>query len=299
MNLETICSELKPRKIVADSFNQIYPSQDDYNVCDYVCDILPYLSKNPIRNRIISRGRAIEQSLILFESFSSDNYRTVLDIINNTGYVTHNNDYTEAVIVKYTKTNGNISKTGSVLHYQLPKITHDVDSVFLGHEHCHATKDTNYMEFQRALILDEVIPIFFELMGYENDRLRKKTLFRRLLALNYNKDVYALAASYFEHNSICRYYYSINNVPTYEQNELYKFAKTEHGLYLSNFYYALILYNIYRMEPTKILRMISDVLQHKSTTYEMLTKLNIYCDIKGDVFEQEIATMKRVLSLQR
>ena len=64
---------------------------------------------------------------------------------------------------------------------------YDVDIISLGHEHCHALKETNYNEHKNQLTLGEVIPIFYELINYENNFLKQKCLEYRLFCLKEQK----------------------------------------------------------------------------------------------------------------
>ena len=54
---------------------------------------------------------------------------------------------------------------------------------------------------------------------------------------------------------------------------------------------------MYKINPKKILSYISKVLSQELTTYEMLVQLGIYADIKGEIFEKELNSIKRTLKI--
>ena len=84
----------------------------------------------------------------------------------------------------------------------------------------------------------------------------------------------------------------------YYMRSVYEYIRSYIGRYLNSFYYAIILYNMYKENPKKILGYVSKVLNHELTTYDMLIDLNIYGDIKGEVFENEINSIKRSLKIK-
>ena len=138
-------------------------------------------------------------------------------------------------------------------------------------------------------------PIFYELIDYENSKLKIKHLEYRLFWLTEQKETY-LAISKILKDNINNYKLSFLNDDINATQNIYEYVKSYFGSYLGGFYYALILYNMYKVNPEIILNLINDVLSHKITTLDMLNKLNIYGSIEGETFEKEINTIKKVLS---
>lgn len=300
MNLEEICKDLEPSKGTRDGIDSNYPSKDDYEICEYVINNIPAIESVSYRGRRVFKGYAFKKSLEEFKTFSKENYLHLCQLARGVkicrDYEMYNAGVKTSFDIVSNADNKTILNPGYTSSYHLPKIIHDIDIVSLGHEHCHALKETNYYEHKNGLVLGEVIPIFYELVDYENNFLKEKHLQYRLYWLNKQKNIYLLFSNTIKD-------YPLGNEASYkdshigEQKSIYEFGKCYFGCYLSCFYYALILYSMYKEDSINILNLVSDVLNHTMTTHEMLNKLNIYCDIKGEVFENEIKSIKRVLML--
>lgn len=288
MNIEEICSNLEPEKTCRDIININYPKKDDYSICDYALDHIPSTNIAPYHGIKIFKNYAIKKSLKQFKIFSEENNQNLLSIINKTDFIQNYPLYnygvrtTYDIIPKYNKIQ--VITPGYISAYHMPKKIYIVDIISLGHEHCHALKETNYKEHQNALIIGEVIPIFYELINYENDFLRIKYLQNRLFFLNEQKEIYLELKNQIKTNN------------TNEIKSIYEYTKSLYSSYLGGFYYALTLYSMYKKDPLKILNMVNDVLSHKITTIDMLKRLNLYRSILGQKFEYEITNMKKVLS---
>ena len=76
---------------------------------------------------------------------------------------------------------------------------------------------------------------------------------------------------------------------------VYEYARTKIGCYLNSFYYALILYHMYKETPNKIMNLVYKVLMNEMTTLELLQQLGIYGDIRGEVFEKELRNVKKLV----
>lgn len=296
MYFEKICKRFIPTKNACDKARLYYPSRDDFLISTYTCDVLPKFETPFQKNKLTTKNHIINESLKQFEIFGEDIYTELFNIVNKVKLARKNDNHIHSVYISFKKKNDKIINPGYVEYYQIPRILYDIDTIFLGHEHCHALKESNYEERKYGLILSEVIPIFYELIDYENDILRQKVLERRIHALNQDKNIYLVASSAVDSNFIYRYNNAITEKPTNIQKEMYLFMKAYTGVYLSNFYYATVLYNMYKQDPLTILKLVSDVLKHKLTTYEMLNHLNLYCNTSGSLYEKEINNMKRVLT---
>ena len=128
-------------------------------------------------------------------------------------------------------------------------------------------------------------------MIYNPNELLKKELlkFRMFWLLENRKDYLLLGYLYLE--EWLNEFVGENDC----QCDVYKFMISKIGCYLNSFYYAVMLYNMYKETPKKILDLVSKVLKHEITTMEMLEMLDVYGDIRGSIFEKELNCIKRVL----
>ena len=300
MQMEEICVELQSKKINTDKMNCYYFSKADHDVCNYVVNYIPKFNFSLYHGKRISKKSVIKNGLKQFNVFGNDNCEKLIDIIRDVeikkDHPTHCFSITTTFdIINYTSINKKIINPGYISQLHLAKKIYDVDVICLGHEYCHALKETNLKEYRNTLILGEVIPIFYELINYENDFLRQKFLEYRLSWANQNQESYIFFSNKLD--NISRDYKSTcSDNDIYYMKELYEYTRDYFGSYLCGFYYALILYHMYREDPIYILEYVKGILSHEITTMDMLTKFNIYCDIKGEIFDKEFKNIKRVLS---
>lgn len=299
MNIEEICYNLQPGKICRDTININYLQKFDYDICDYITQNTPNINHVSCSIKRIFKNYAMKRSLDQIQTFNEDNYQKLLSIIKQVKFIKDYPLCNCAVATSFDIISNNTEKKiqtpGYTSAYHLPIKTYDIDIISLGHEHCHTLKETNYIEHKNQLIIGEVIPIFYELINYENNPLKIKHLEYRLFWLTEQKEIYLTFSNILKENINNNKLSFLNNDVCATQN-MYEYAKSYFGCYLGAFYYALILYNIYKKEPIKILSLINDVLSHKITTLDMLKELNIYCNIQGETFELEITNIKKVLS---
>ena len=284
MNIESFCNSFIQDKIIKDTLNIKYPERFDYSIYNYVINNTPNINHISYRGKIIFKNYAIKASLKQFKIFNEENNHKLLNIIKTTEFIKDYPPNNFGVATTYDISLSKIINPGYVTTYHIPKKIYDVDIISLGHEHCHALKETNYNEHKNQLTLGEVIPIFYELINYENNFLKQKCLEYRLFCLKEQKERYLAISHFIRQNKI------------YEYDNIYEYAKNYLGSYFGGFYYAIILYNMYKIDPIKILNLVNQVLSHKITTLDMLKKLNIHHNILGTSFETEMTIMKKVLT---
>lgn len=171
--------------------------------------------------------------------------------------------------------------SGAVAHYKVPQRPNIMAPLHIGHEHIHALKETNYEEYIDSQILGDVIPMFYEfLMCDKYEEMKKLIMSFRLFSLKKDKKHYDNA---------------VNQMKKRELKDLYKVIATRNGQYLNSFYYSLLLYNLYKSEPKRVLELVNKVLNHGMTTREMLEELGILYSLNTQVFEEELRIIKKVL----
>lgn len=295
MDYKNIITSLQTDKKYSDILGLHYFSKEDSTICDYLIPKIPYLYSTTHHQETISLDSLFDESLKDIKPFISiECHEKLSSIISYTPIQLYDGTVSFVNITfKRDFMTGGISKLGTIRSYTLPRSITKDNIITLIHEHCHALKDTNYKEHADTFVTGEVIPMFFELINYENDELRKITLQNRLHGLANSKDLYLYAKENKE--TINK---NVEPISLYIPNHsLCDFVKSYSGVYLNSFYYALILYHLYKENSTKILKLISNVLTQEITTIEMLKLLNIHNDIKGEIFEQEINSLKKVLKL--
>ena len=267
---------------------------DDIKVCNYLSQNIPNIDYDFNPGKEISEKELINQSFKNFKKFDKSNYLRLKNIFNNVQIEHIDEPHFFAVQTQFKRNiYDNIKQdSGRIRHYEIPNRNYEIDIISLGHEHCHALKDSNYLEHQYIYVLGETIPIFYELINYEHNFLKQQNLIQRFKGLNQDINIFLEASQLLNQPNNNQY-----NISYYfTDKQIYNFARSYSGVYLNSFYYAIILYNMYKKNPTKILKSISSVLKQEITTYEMLNKLNIYLDIQGETFEKEISNIKKILT---
>lgn len=190
---------------------------------------------------------------------------------------------------------GVLENSGEVSYFFIPENLFEISGYFFGHEQLHALKDVNYLEYINQRTLGEVIPIFYEFMIYSPEEMMKKEVLKvRIKSVFDNALEYNLFNDAFRENKFNEIILG-EDKETIRKSKVYEYARTKMGCYLNSFYYALILYNMYKINPEKILGLVAKVLRHEMTTFEMLNVLGIYGDIKGEVFEKELRNIKKLV----
>ena len=196
-------------------------------------------------------------------------------------------------LVYATKVNYSLSKilkkvdinSGRILGLDIPLNYYELSVYMLSHEYIHSLKELNYYEYINMCLVGEVVPIFYELIKSDN-KLGKDLLKVRMINLLQVKNVFLDVTQLVdESNNFYSKYFG--------NNGLYKYYRGVCGVYLNSFYYAVMLYKMYKETPKKILDMVSKVLKHEMTTLELLEQLGIYGDIRGEIFEKELGMIKK------
>ena len=298
MTFNEIMDEQRIDKRIIDDLGIPYLDYEDMEVCDYVSD---ELSKVSLANSHIKPGKKIsydemvEKSLDELSIFGDDLRVRMLDTLNKTQIYRTGNMFGFGGCVNYEHDfYGDIPEYGKVSAYIIPKKLYEVSSVFFSHEQIHALKDTKYNEYYYNKTLGETIPMFFELIScFDNDSLRTEMFKVRLNFLFDNRTEYLLFSNLIREKKL--EYSSYGRRNTLEEIELYKFICSKVGCYLNSYYYAIVLYHLYKQDPKRILGLVSSILRQEMTTFDLLNGLGIYADIKGKVFEKELGNIKKLV----
>lgn len=170
--------------------------------------------------------------------------------------------------------------SGMVKEYKIPQQPDYMSSLHLAHEHIHFLKDTNYSEYVDSQIFGDVLTIFFEFLMAEKYPNMKNNIYRyRLYSLKEDLKYYDNAVRQMRKSK--------------EDKDLYKVTITRSGQYLNSFYYAVILINMYKVNPSFILQKVNSVLNHEMTTRELLEELNILHLDSKSIYDTEFSLIKK------
>ncbi len=262
-----------------------YISSLDRKIIDYVSRQLKTFDTGAyVCFGSIKLNDAINDSLEHLKLIGDDTYRNAAAFVSTTQFVSVfpiRNDY--SCFVSYCDENGTMKvdkNSGKVIHYKVPVQPDIMASFHLGHEHIHALKETNYEEYIDSQVLGDVIPIFYELLMAEEYPALKTTIYKyRLLSLKEDMKHYD--------NAISKMKKSKND------KDIYKVVATRSGQSLNSFYYATLLFNMYKSNPKDILELVSKVLRHEITTREMLDSLGLLHKENNQVYDSEFELMKK------
>jgi hypothetical protein len=73
-----------------------------------------------------------------------------------------------------------------------------------------------------------------------------------------------------------------------KEKDLYKVVQSRAGQYLNSFYYATILYQMYKNNPKMILDYMKRVINCEMTTLDMLKDLGIYLVDNNEMYDEQV-----------
>ncbi len=298
-NYDRACKLLIPEKEFTDLLKMDYLNKVDLDVCNYICKQSLNVSFNPYNimvSKEITLDELIARTLGEVKVFGDDIMLYVYALITAIPINMQNEDILEySCNVTYSlqkENNEIISNSGHISNFCIPKYLNEYSVFGFGHENMHALKETYYEEYKKAFTLGETIPLFFELLMFNpSDKLRYDLIRDRIFNLNINKKEYLIADKLLNKNG--SYYSDVDDF--YKSRSIYEYVRSKCGVYLNSFYYAIILYSMYKENPRKILNYVISVLNQQITTFDMLSYLDIYGDIKGERFEKELVKIKRLI----
>lgn len=164
--------------------------------------------------------------------------------------------------------------------YGIPDFMDDTSVVFLSSEHIHALKDTNIDEYKYSGELGDVLSYLFEMILVDKYSIFQKDV--------YNARIMELKKSFIDYKNY------INQIKKFKDyKDLYKILMCLAGQSLNSYYYALLLYKMYKENPSMILDYVNKILNHNISTMDMLVELGLYeQDLKED-FKEEIDEIKK------
>jgi len=300
MELYNIVEQQRNNMNISDALKMYYLSDSDMEVCSYVSSKLPYINFDSIvSGNKISLDLLMEFSVNEMSVFGKDIYLILSDLISDISVrcdTTRIDDFTTFVGYDVLADGNVIQDSGKAYEYVIPSQLYELSIYLLCHEHVHSLKDTNYTEYQSGMILGEVLPIFYELLIYTpRDILKKELIKIRMNNMIRAKKEYLEFDFYARRSSKYDNMFESKCGIVSDETKIYEFVRSRLGCYLNSFYYAVILYKMYKETPKKILDLVTKVLKHEMTTLQMLESLGLYGDIRGEIFEKEMKNIRRFI----
>lgn len=282
-----------------DRLKMNYLFDEDLKVCDYVSSQLFDFDIATInRGNVISFDELFIKSIDEFKIFGMDICTKIQEMTSKTSIHCKSDNidqFTTVIGFQEDGVGSVLVNSGIVDRYIIPYSLYEISIYYFAHEHIHALKETNYEEYRDGMTLGETIPIFFEFLIYKPDEILKKELIKiRLNALLSNKLEYEFFDELFM--MYCVMDKSLSEKICENENiNMCEFLRSKLGNYLNSFYYALMLYSLYKETPNKILSLVNKVLKREITTFQLLNILGLYGDIKGEVFERELGLIRKLV----
>ncbi len=280
--------QLLQQKRTLDILGVNYFTGTDNEISGYVASRLNgYKTNGYMATKTYQLQQALDLSVNDIMLFGEDYFTKVAEITESTQCVpAYNGSLNYACHVIYSFDDEKqevITDSGIVHHYKTPIHISELAPIFLGHEHIHALKETNYQEYINAQRVGDVIPLFYELVITKRNyqEIYKKWLNARMFLMNDLKRQYTAARQISKNE--------------FRDKDLYKVLAMRTGQYLNSFYYALILYHMYLDDENLILELVRKVLNHEMTTLDLLNTLGIYGKNNKKVFEKELDNLKMSL----
>lgn len=169
--------------------------------------------------------------------------------------------------------------SGDVNHFKTPLQFSETDRVAVGHEFVHLNKDLNYDEYKLGLTFCDVIPILYEFLVMGEDS--KEILNTRLTLLSLNIEEYEFASQKMRSSG--------------KEKDLYRVIRDRNAQYLNSFYYATVLYKMYKNDPKMILDYIRRVIRCEMTTLDMLKDLGIYLTDNNEMYDEQVQEFRGII----
>ncbi len=275
---------LLEQKKIFDIMGVTYLTLQDKERIKYVAGrIMEIETSTVLKGEIVSLGTAfINNAQNIANIFGDELFGTVISLSSVHCESIHSDPYQFNCLVNYDVdiyTQDSVDGKGIVKYFNLPKEFDETGSVFLGHELLHGIKDTNLNEFILMFQFLEVIPLFYELVSTEGDlQLRNRVMNIRIQAL---KDAYTNYQNLL-----------VSMKKTKDNKDLYKLQMNCYGLYLNSFYYALVLYSLYKNDKELVISCINKVLNRDKSTLDMLVELGIDNGDFNIIFDTELDDIK-------
>lgn len=277
--------QIMMQKKALDMLGINYMNSDDIKNAYFMVQQLKGIEKTGCQFIKKSLSSVTLESLIGIGIFGEDILRRLNDIIANAAcYACYDSELMYACHITFSVDEGKVLEdTGTVDHYKIPRKYNQVSPIFLGHEHIHALKETNYQEYKDTQRIGDVIPLFYELLQAKGDT---KTVYdnwvnSRFELLLDSKDTFVETR--------------LRMKESFRDKDLYKLIATRSGQYLNSLYYAIVLYNIYLDDQELVLNLVKKVLNHEMTTMDLLTTLGLYGKDNDNIVINEMNELKKSL----
>lgn len=263
--------------------NGVIPMSDyDYSVCNFVCDNLDDIPLMKYKEKKLNINQICMNSVNSFTIY--DNHLLIDKIVNILKNITiyidkSNSDST----ISNFRSNINTSKRDGNNYFvpqsiTIPENFNDLASLYFGHEIHHILKDVNPDEYKNMLLYADVIPMFYELIQSDlYDDVSKKAIINNRLALLSN----------------LKRFVTIHNTRN-DSNYITNVIDSKRCQYLNSFYYSLMLYKLYNINPQYVLNIVKKVLMGDITTDTMIDIFGFHDRSLDNDVRDELNKIKRI-----
>lgn len=284
MNAKTR-EEYKKQKRIIDLLGFNYIDYQDKRVINYVAKALKSVNTGAyVCCGTVSYPEALTNSLENLKVLGLEPYNRASKFVNTLPLRLVNpvsNGYSCNITYSLNdKTKDVDPSTGIVDHYKVPINPDIMAPLHLGHEHIHALKETNYSEYVDGFIIGDVITMLYEFIMADTYPEMKSEIYRfRLSSLKEDYKHYENAVDQMKKSK--------------DDKDLYKIIATRSGQYLNSYYYASVLFNMYKSSPLLVLDIVNSVLKHEMTTRDMLNMLGLFHQDKNSIFDTVFEDVKK------
>lgn len=279
--------EYKNQKRIIDLLGLNYIDYQDKRVINYVAMALKNVHTGSyVCYGTVTYSDALAGSLENMKVLGLEPYNMVSSFISSLPLKLVNpvsNGYTCNITYSLDDDTKKIDMTsGKVDHYKVPVNPDIMASLHLGHVHIHALKETNYSEYVDGFVIGDVITMLYEFIMADTYPEMKSEIYKfRLSSLKEDYKHYEKAILQMKKSK--------------EDKDLFKIIATRSGQYLNSYYYATILFNMYKSNPQMILDIVNKVLKHEMTTRNMLEMLELFHQDKNNAFDIVFEDVKKCI----
>lgn len=262
----------------------------DYEICDFIIHNIDDTSLKSYGRKKVNIKQMCIETLKSFYVFNDDSLNNkVFNTIKNTTIYLKNNHNRHGINNFNSKINSSEKDENGLFISKgitIPAIYDDLAPVYYGHEICHIMKDRHPNEYKNMLKYADVIPMFYELVASDNyDDTSKAAIINNRFAL------LKLSENHLSNHNIR---YLLNHTTGDYNNYIYDVIDSKTCQYLNSFYYSLLLYQMYEINPKYVLSNVRDVLLGKMTTDDLIYKFG-FRDRSMDIeVKDQLAKLKKI-----
>ena len=279
MNKEAVIAEKK----AIDFFGMQYLDYRDKNVIQFVIRSLKDVNAKVIVGKNTDfNSVALDAISDMGKTFGADIEQATAACIARVPFrsiMPNSHEFTANILFGVNPITGKIDSNGGFIdHFKITEHVYEEDRIFLGHELVHVNKELNLDEYRLFLTYSDVIPMLYEFVV-----MRDK-------AYEVINNRFALLKTETK-----RYNDVTKHMKSGKDKDLYKVLQSRAGQYLNSFYYAVVLYKMYKNDSKMILDYMKRVMKCEMTTLDMLKDLGIHLVDNHEYYNEQMQEFKSII----